>query len=134
MAEMVMKHLVRKAGRERDFLIDSAAARSDEIGSGIHRGTRAKLMREGIPFTEHYARLVTRADYAKYDVIVCMDEENKADLVRIFNGDSDGKVCKLLDFCGQHRDVADPWYTGNFDATYDDVTAGCEAILAAMAS
>ena len=132
MAEMVMKHLVRQAGRERDFVIDSAAARRDEIGNGMHRGTRTKLVREQIPFTEHYARLVTRADYATYDLIICMDEENMEDLDYLFSGDGDGKVHKLLEYCGSTRDVADPWYTGNFDATFSDVMAGCTALLASL--
>ncbi len=132
MAEMVMKHLVKLAGREREFLIDSAAAQRDEIGNGMHRGTRNTLIREHIPFTEHYARLVTASDYAKYDLIICMDEENIEDMQYVFSGDGEGKVHKLLEYCGLTRDVADPWYTGDFDATYSDVTAGCKALLAAL--
>ena len=127
-----MKHYVRLAGREREFVIDSAAAQTDAIGCGMHRGTRNKLVREQIPFTEHYARLTTAADYAKYDLIICMDEENVEDLRYIFSGDGERKVHKLLEYCGLGRDVADPWYTGNFDATYADVTAGCKALLAAL--
>ena len=132
MAEMVMKHLVKQAGRENEFLIDSAAAQTDAIGCGMHRGTRNKLIREQIPFTEHYARLTTAADYTKYDLIICMDEENVEDLNYIFSGDGDGKVHKLLEYCSLTRDVADPWYTGNFDATFTDVMAGCKSLLSAL--
>ena len=127
-----MKHLVKQAGRERDFVIDSSAAQTDAIGCGIHRGTRNKLLGEQSPFTEHYARLTTAADYAKYDLIVCMDQENLEDLHYIFSGDGEGKVHKLLEYCGLSRDVADPWYTGNFDATFADVMAGCTALLASL--
>ncbi|MBQ3966607.1 MAG: low molecular weight phosphotyrosine protein phosphatase [Treponema sp.] len=129
MAEMIMKHLVHQAGRDADFYIDSAAAQRDAIGCGIHRGTRHVLRYYNIPFTEHYARLATRADYADYDLIICMDEENIDDMNYLFSGDGDGKVHKLLEYCGLSRDVADPWYTGNFEDTYQDVMAGCRALL-----
>ncbi|MCH5289213.1 MAG: low molecular weight phosphotyrosine protein phosphatase [Treponema sp.] len=129
MAEMVMKELVRRAGREADFRIDSAAARTDAIGCGIHRGTREVLRKYAVPFTEHYARLAARADYARFDVIACMDDENIDDLRYLFGGDPEGKVRKLLEFCGTTRDVADPWYTHNFEDTYRDILDGCTALL-----
>lgn len=129
MAEMVMKDLVRRAGREDDFSIDSAAARPDAIGCGIHHGTRDVLRAHAVPFTEHYARLAARADYARFDVIVCMDDENVDDLAFLFDGDPQRKVRKLLSFCGQTRDVADPWYTHNFADTYRDIVQGCSALL-----
>ncbi|MDE7226825.1 MAG: low molecular weight phosphotyrosine protein phosphatase [Treponemataceae bacterium] len=129
MAEMVMKDLVRRAGREDDFSIDSAAARPDAIGCGIHRGTRDVLQKYAVPFTEHYARLAARADYARFDLIVCMDDENVDDLHDLFGGDPSGKVRKLLSFCGMTRDVADPWYTHNFEDTYRDIVQGCSALL-----
>lgn len=129
MAEMVMKHLVHQKSRDADFFIDSAAAQPDAIGCGIHRGTRQILRYYNIPFTEHYARLAVRADYARYDLIICMDEENMEDMDYLFSGDGERKVHKLLEYCGMTRDVADPWYTGNFQDTYDDVMAGCTALL-----
>lgn len=129
MAEMVMKHLVKQAGREKDFFIDSAACRRDEIGSGIHRGTRAKLTEMNVPYTDHRARLVQSSDYSDFDLLICMDDENLYDLNYKFSGDGEGKVHKLMEYCGSSRDVADPWYTGNFDDTWDDVFAGCTALL-----
>ncbi len=129
MAEMIMKHLVHQAGRDADFVIDSAAAQRDAIGCGMHRGTRQILRHYNIPFTEHYARLATRADYSDYDLIICMDEENIEDMQYLFSGDGEGKIRKLLEYCGLSRDVADPWYTGNFEETYQDLMAGCTALL-----
>ena len=129
MAEMVFKYIVRKNGREGDFSIDSAATDYDAIGCGIHRGTRNALVRNLIPFSEHIARRVTMDDYVSSDLIICMDDENLEHLERIVGKDSDGKVHKLLEYCGETRDVADPWYTGNFDETFDDVKRGCEALF-----
>ena len=128
-----MKHLVHQAGRDADFYIDSAAAQPDAIGCGMHRGTRNILRYYKIPFTEHYARLVTREDYAKFDLIICMDEENREDLNYLFSGDGENKVHKLLEYCSLSRDVADPWYTHNFEDTYHDVMAGCKALLEKLA-
>ncbi|WP_072500113.1 low molecular weight protein-tyrosine-phosphatase [Olsenella phocaeensis] len=132
MAQYVMEQLVRDAGRERDFLVDSAATSREEIGNDVHPGTRRKLAHEGVPCGHHRARQVTRADYATFDRLVIMDEENRRGLSRIIGADSEGKVTKLLDWTGESRDVADPWYTGDFDTTYRDVTTGCEALLAQL--
>ncbi len=129
MAEMVFKDIVRRNGREGDFSIDSAATDYDAIGCGIHRGTRNALVRNQIPFSEHIARRVTMDDYVSSDLIICMDDENLEHLERIVGKDCDGKVHKLLEYCGETRDVADPWYTGNFDETFDDVKRGCEALF-----
>ena len=120
MAEFVMKDLVHKAGLDDAFTIDSAACRRDEIGSDTHWGTKQKLREMGVPFTPRHARQITSADYEKYDKIIGMD------------GDPAHKTALLLDFAGEHREVADPWYTGNFDATYDDVLKGCQALLASL--
>ena len=109
MAEFVMKDMVRKAGLETRFVIESKAARRDELGNDTHYGTRAKLRQMGIPFG--------------------MDEENMRDMLRLFGGDPNGKIYKLLRFADEDRDVADPWYTGNFDETYEDVLKGCTALL-----
>lgn len=132
MAQFVMEELVRRAGREGEFLIDSAATSSEELGNPPHRGTVAKLRAEGIPVGRHRARRVRREEYGSWDHIIYMDAENARGLARILGGDPDGKVSRLLDWTARPRDVADPWYTGDFDATYRDVLAGCEALLAAL--
>lgn len=129
MAEMVMKELCRKAGWEA--LIDSAATSTEEIGNGIHRGTRRILAEKGIPVEEHFARQMTKADYDRYDTIVGMDEWNRVNMLRILGSDPAGKCRLLLDFCGG-GEVADPWYTGNFEATYRDIDRGCRALLFAL--
>lgn len=129
MAEFVMKHLVHKAGRDSEFVIDSAATSTEEIGNGMHRGTVQKLREKGVPFTDHRARQITAADYEKYDYLIGMDEENIFNMQRRWNGDPLGKVHLLLNYCGCADEVADPWYTGNFDATWADVYAGCAAML-----
>ena len=129
MAEMVMKHLVREAGLADEFFIDSAATDRDEIGSGMHRGTREILTKNGIPFTDHRARLVTPDDYSDFDLLVIMDGENERHLRRRVGDDTDGKIHYLLEYAGLMRDVADPWYTGDFDATWRDVLLGCRSLL-----
>ena len=132
MAEYVMKHLVRQAGREAEFFIDSAATSTEEIGAPVHPGTRRKLAQAGIPCGNHRARQVTWADYRNFDLIIGMDSANIRNLNRILKGDPEGKVRKILDYTDRPGDVADPWYTGNFDATYNDVVRGCEALLASV--
>ncbi len=129
MAEFVMKDMVRKAGLETRFVIESKAARRDELGNDTHYGTRAKLRQMGIPFAKRRATLLSKADYAAYDYLVAMDAENVHDMLRLFGGDPNGKIYKLLRFADEDRDVADPWYTGNFDETYEDVLKGCTALL-----
>ena len=129
MAEFVMKDLVAKAGLSDKFEIASAATSTEEIGNPPHRGTVAKLREVGIPVVAHRARQVRRAEYGDWDHIVYMDAENARDLRRIFGDDPDGKITRLLDWTERPGDVADPWYTGNFDATYRDVLAGCTAML-----
>ena len=129
MAEFVMKHLVREAGLADKILVESKALHRDEIGSDTHRGTREVLRAHGIPFNKRRATLMTAADYSAFDIIIGMDTENMNDLDRLIGGDPDGKVCRLLSYIGEERDVADPWYTGNFDITYRDVDAGCRALL-----
>ena len=129
MAEFVMKDLVRKAGLEQQFIIDSKAAHRDELGHDTHFGTKAKLRQMGIPFTKRRATLLGPADYAAYDFLIGMDTANIYDMLQIFGGDPDEKVYMLLDFAGQNGEVADPWYTGNFDETYEDVSKGCKGLL-----
>ena len=129
-----MKHFVRQAGKEREFYIDSAATDYDEIGNGMHRGTRQILNQNGIPYTDHRARLVTPDDYNEFDLLIIMDEENERHLKRRVGEDTEGKVHYLLEYAGILRDVADPWYTGNFEETWNDVTTGCKALLSALCS
>jgi len=130
MAEFVMKSLVRAAGLADEIAVASKALHTDEIGRDTHDGTRAVLRTHGIPLTRRSAALMQRADYDAYDYIVGMDRENMRDLDRLTGGDPAGKVYKLLSFIGEARDVADPWYTGDFETTYRDVDAGCRALLA----
>ena len=129
MAEFVMKDMVRKAGLENRFVIDSKAARRDELGNDTHFGTKAKLRQMGIPFAKRKAALLTTDDYAGYDLLIGMDNENMRDMLRLFNGDPDKKLHLLPEFAGERGEVADPWYTGNFDETYDDVRKGCKGLL-----
>ena len=129
MAEFVMKHLVREAGMADRIRVTSKALHTDEIGSDTHHGTRAVLDAHTIPYEKRSAALMTRADYDTYDIIIGMDEENMRDLMHLSSGDPDGKIALLLSFAGEKREVADPWYTGNFAATYDDVLRGCSALL-----
>lgn len=132
MAQFVMEELARRAGREGEFVIDSAATSSEELGNPPHRGTVRKLREEGIPVGEHRARRLRSEEYESWDHIVYMDAENAWGISRILGGDPDGKVSRLLDWTSRPGDVADPWYTGDFDATYRDVLAGCRALLEAL--
>lgn len=133
MAEYVMKDLVRKAGREGEFFIDSAATSREEIGNGVHHGTRRKLAQMGVPCGDHRARQMTRADYDKFDLLIGMDSANIRNMQRICGGDSEGKIHKMLEYTDRPGDdVADPWYTGDFDATWDDVFESCAKLLAQL--
>ena len=128
MAEFVMKELLRRAGRE-DIAVESAALHTDEIGNDIHHGTRNKLREQGIPFAPRAAWRLTAAKAREYDLLIGMDDYNIADLRRLVYPEDRTKIHKLLEFAGSSRPSADPWYTGNFDETYDDVLAGCNALL-----
>ena len=107
----------------------SAACRRDEIGADTYLGTREKLDEMGIPYEKRHARQITMDDYEQYDFIVAMDEENMRDLARMTQGDPAKKTRLLMEIAGERRGVADPWYTGDFDATFRDVQRGCSAIL-----
>lgn len=131
MAEFVMRHLLSKAGRT-DIEVESAALHTDEIGSDIHRGTREKLREMGIPFARRSAWLLTPAKASEYDLLIGMDWYNISDLRRLVRPADRAKIHSLLEYAGESRDIADPWYTGNFDATYNDVVKGCSALLAAL--
>ena len=129
MAQFVFQNMVNEAGLADRFEIDSAATSREEIGNGPHRGTVRKMQEVGIPVLPHRARQVTKQDYEYYDLLIIMDEENQWGLRRIIGDDPAGKVHMLLEYTGENRDVADPWYTGDFDTTYRDVDAGCQALL-----
>ncbi len=129
MAESVFSSLVAAHGMEGCVFVASAAAHSDALGEPPHRGTREKLAREGIPLIPHRARLMTAADGDTYDYLIGMDDWNVRDMRRIVGERNAGKVCKLLDFSSRPRAIADPWYTGNFDETFDDIVEGCNALL-----
>lgn len=129
MAEFVMKDMVKKAGAEKDFSIASAATSTEEIGNPVHHGTRRKLKEFGISVDGKYAVQLRKDDYGKYDYLIGMDHMNIRNMLRILREDPENKVCRLLDFTGHPRDIADPWYTGNFDVTYEDIREGCEALL-----
>ncbi len=131
MAEFVMKDIVCKNGLSDSIYVESAATSTEEIGNDIHRGTRAKLTQMKIPFSPRRARQITKADYDRFDYIVLMDGYNVRNLKRIIPADPEGKVCKLLDFTNRvGEDIADPWYTENFDETYNDVLMGCNGLMA----
>ena len=129
MAEMVLKDMVRKKHLEDRFFIASAATSREEIGNGIHPGTRQKLAEMGIPCEEHQAVQLTKADYDAYDYLIGMDAANVRNILRITGGDVDGKIHLLLKYTGTGRDIADPWYTRNFDETYRDIQEGCIELL-----
>ena len=130
MAEMVLKHIVRERNISHLFYIDSAATSREEIGNGVHYGTRRKLAEVGIRCEDHRAVQVTKQDYDKYDYLIVMDTNNIRNLNRIIGNDPEKKVYKLLDFTScPGTSIADPWYTGNFDETYNDVVEGCEGFL-----
>lgn len=129
MAEFVLKDMVDRRGIADSFIIESAATTSEELGNPVHHGTRKRLAEEGISVEGKVAKRLRKEDYDNFDLIIGMDAENMRDMGRLFGNDPAGKVYKMLEFAGIDRDVADPWYTGNFDATYDDVHAGCIGLL-----
>ena len=129
MAESVMTHLVKEKGLADMFEINSAATSREEIGNTPHYGTVGKLREVGIPLVPHRAVQMTKEDYEYYDYLIGMDSANIRNMTRIAGNDKEGKIYKLLQFAGSDKDVADPWYTGDFDATYKDVMTGCRALL-----
>ena len=129
MAQSVFTHMVKQKGLEDVFEIDSAATSREEIGNGPHYGTVRKLQQIGIPVIPHHARQMTKKDYEYYDYIIGMDTANIRNMNAIAGGDKNGKIYKMLSFAGSGRDVADPWYTGDFDATYRDVVEGLEGFM-----
>ena len=129
MCESVFTYMVKKANLSHEFDIDSAATSREEIGNPPHHGTVNKLNEMGIPVIPHKARQMSQLDYQSSDYIIAMDEANVRNIRKLTYGDPDHKVYKLLSFTGSLEDVADPWYTGDFDATFRDSVAGCRALL-----
>ncbi|GLC79506.1 low molecular weight protein-tyrosine-phosphatase [Lacrimispora brassicae] len=132
MAEFVMKDMIEKEQLGNHFYVASAATSTEEIGNPVHHGTREKLKKHGISTDGKYAVQLSRKDYDKYDYLIAMEQRNMTNMLKILGGDPEGKVRRLLDFSAAPRDIADPWYTGDFDRTYDDVYKGCQALLAYM--
>ncbi len=129
MAEFVMKDLVKKVGLEKDFQIASAATSTEEIGSPVYPPALRKLAEHGIPCNGHSARQLLNQDYDEYDLLIGMDQANLRNMYRICGGDYAGKLNLLLDFTNRPGDVADPWYTDDFEATWRDVSEGCQGLL-----
>jgi protein-tyrosine phosphatase len=129
MAQFVFQHLINQLGCQEDFIIDSRATSSEEIGNGPHRGTLTRLRQAGIPALPHRASRITRDDYKNADMIIGMDEVNIRNLMRMLDGDPEGKVHTLMSYTGHDRDVADPWYTDDFETAYNDIFCGCTALL-----
>lgn len=131
MAHFVFAEMVRQKGLADKFEIDSAATEgyNEMYRAGIHHGTRKILTEMHIPFIEHYSRRIRPTDYIYYDYILAMDDSNIEDIQSIIGQDTEHKIYRLLDFANNPRNIKDPWYTGNFDETYWDITEGCDAFL-----
>ena len=129
MAEFIFKDMINKNGLSKDFIIKSAATSFEEIGNDIHYGAKDKLIQKHIPFTKRKATRITPEDYKKYDYIIGMEESNIKNIKRIIGEDVDNKISKLLDYSNNPRDIADPWYTGNFEITYNDIVEGCNGFI-----
>ena len=129
MAEFVFKNIVNNRGLSDIFYISSSATSTEEIGNPVHYGTKNKLKEYGISSDGKYAIQLCKGDYDKYDYLLGMDSYNIKNMHRILGRDNSNKICRLLDFTVNPRDIADPWYTGNFNLTYNDICEGCEALL-----
>lgn len=129
MSQFVFQDMINQKGLTDQFYINSAATSREEIGNGPHYGTVNKMKQVGIPVLPHRAVQMTKKDYREYDYLIGMDEANIRNMIRIAGGDPEGKIHMLLDYSDSPRAIADPWYTGNFDVTYDDVVEGCTAFL-----
>ena len=131
MAEFLFKDIIKKRNLTDHFEVASAATSREELGNPVHPGTRRKLASVGISTAGKYARQMTKADYDNYDYLIGMDSMNIRNMMRILGEDPDGKVYRMLDFGKNPRDIADPWYTGDFEQTYRDILEGCEALMEA---
>ena len=129
MAEFVFLDMIKKRQLEGEFGADSAATSTEEIGNPVHHGTVSILRKHGVPCGEHRAIQLRRSDYDRYDLIIGMDEMNRRNIMKILGADPENKVHLLLDFTDRPRNIADPWYTGDFTQSYNDIVQGCTALL-----
>ena len=134
MAEFILKSMVRRQGMEKRIEKHSAAVSREELGNPVYPPARRELAKHGLSCSGHAARQITKEDYRIYDLLIGMDRGNLAGMRRVFGGDPEGKLHLLLDFTGAPRDVADPWYTDDFETAYRDIEAGCRALLADLAN
>ena len=129
MAELLFKDMVNKKGLRDEFIIESAGTSNEEEGNTVHYGAKEKLAEVGIQTDGKHARQLKKEDYDKFDYIIAMEQINVRDIYKILGDDKENKVYRLLDFSDNPRDIADPWYTGNFELTYKDIMEGLEAFL-----
>jgi len=129
LAQFVMLDLVKKAGLENKFLIESAATSREELGNPVYPPMKRTMLSKNLPFFEHYSTLLSKDDYDKYDLFVLMDKNNLRNIKMYFPNDVENKIHLLMEYTGEARDVADPWYSGDFEQTYNDVVLGCKALL-----
>ena len=132
MAEFVFKHLARKAGIVNEYVVDSRATSYEEDGSPVYPPAAAELRKHGIDCAGKYASRLEKSDYNKYDLIICMEEVNVKNVLRIVGSDPDHKIVRLLDYTEEKGDIADPYFTRNFNLTYTQIEKGCKALLAAL--
>lgn len=129
MAEFIFKDMVKKSGFENSFEIRSAATSAEELGNGLYPNAARCLDAHSIPHSSHRATQLRKSDYAEYDLIIGMDEENMWNMQRLFGGDPEGKVVSLMSFTGSSRSVSDPWYTRDFETAFSDIFEGCQGLL-----
>jgi len=129
MAELVFKKMAADAGLSGEFEVESRATSAEELGNPVYPPARAELLRHGISSDGKYAIQLSRSDYSKYDLLIGMDSANIRNMHRLFGGDPDRKIRKLMEYTSCGGDVADPWYTGDFDITYKDILSGCTELM-----
>lgn len=129
MAEFILKDMINKKGLSDYFIVNSAATSYEESGNDMHYGAKDKLIQKSIPFSKRKSTRITQEDYNNYNYIIGMDESNIRNIKRIIGDDVNHKISKLLDYSDNPRDIADPWYTGNFDETYNDIVEGCTGFI-----
>lgn len=132
MAEFIMKDLVKQAGKDREFTIASAATSREELGNPVYPPVRRMLRQHGIDCSGKTARQITPEDYTRFDLLIGMDHANLRNMQRFFQGDPDQKLHLLLEYTNRPGEVADPWYSGDFDAAWRDIYAGCQGLLAQL--
>lgn len=129
MAEFIFKDILDKQGLSNKFIVKSAATNNEEIGNDMHYGAKNKLTQKNIPFSKRKATRITLEDYKNYNYIIVMEESNIRNIKRIVGEDLNNKISKLLDYSDNPRDIADPWYTGNFEVAYNDIIEGCNGFI-----